>query len=64
MKAQRRKQLRKRIIGLFKQIKRHKKLVMSEKGRLDTTRDYWRKEITRLEKQMLRAKRKLKELEK
>ena len=44
----RKKQLRKRIAGLLKQIERHKKLVMTKRGRLDTTRDYWKKEIARL----------------
>jgi len=36
---------KKRIKADEKQIKRHKGLIKHEKGRLDTTQDYWKKEI-------------------
>ena len=34
-----------RIKSIEKQIDKHKEKIESEKGRLDTTKDYWRKEI-------------------
>jgi len=35
----------KRIKSVQKQIEKHEKKINEEKGRLDTTKDYWRKEI-------------------
>ncbi len=35
----------KRIVSTKKQIDKHKELIKTEKGRLDTTKDYWQKEI-------------------
>ena len=35
----------KRIKALQKQIDKHEDKIQKEKGRLDTTKDYWRKEI-------------------
>ena len=35
----------KRIESLNKQIDKHQDKIEIEKGRLDTTKDYWRKEI-------------------
>jgi len=35
----------KRIDALQKQVKKHEEKLEKEKGRLDTTKDYWRKEI-------------------
>ena len=35
----------KRIKAVKKQIDKHEELIKQEKGRLDTTKDYWRKEI-------------------
>lgn len=35
----------KRIKGIQKQIKKHEDKIKYEKGRLDTTKDYWRKEV-------------------
>ena len=35
----------KRIESLEKQIEKHEEKIENLKGRLDTTKDYWRKEI-------------------
>ena len=35
----------KRIKSVGKQIEKHIEKIKKEKGRLDTTKDYWRKEI-------------------
>jgi len=35
----------KRISSVEKQVDRHKGLIENEGGRLDTTKDYWKKEI-------------------
>lgn len=35
----------KRVKSIKKQIVEHEKKIKNEKGRLDTTKDYWRKEI-------------------
>ena len=35
----------KRIESLNRQIDKHEEKIEIEKGRLDTTKDYWRKEI-------------------
>jgi hypothetical protein len=35
----------KRIKSIKKQIVKHEKKIKNEKGRLDTTKDYWKKEI-------------------
>ena len=35
----------KRIKSVKKQIEGHKKKIMAREGRLDTTKDYWEKEI-------------------
>ncbi|MBS3098839.1 hypothetical protein J4462_01355 [Candidatus Pacearchaeota archaeon] len=40
-----RKILKKRINSLKRQIGKHEEKIQNEKGRLDTTKDYWRKEI-------------------
>jgi len=60
----RRKQLDKKIDGLNKQIKRHKNLVRTKRGRLDTTKNYWLKEIDKFEEEKGMAKEKLKRLKK
>ena len=36
---------KKRIKSIQKQIGEHEKKIKEEKGRLDTTKDYWKKEI-------------------
>jgi len=35
----------KRIKSIGEQIEKHKEKIAKEKGRLDTTKDYWEKEI-------------------
>jgi len=40
-----RKVRKKRIKSVEKQIEKHEEKIESEKGRKDTTKDYWRKEI-------------------
>jgi len=35
----------KRIKSLKKQVDKHEEKIEKEKGRLDTTKDYWKKEI-------------------
>jgi len=35
----------KRIESIKKQIGKHEEKIKKEKGRLDTTKDYWKKEI-------------------
>jgi len=58
----RKKQLEKRIEGLQKQIERHEEFVKYKEGRLDTTKDYWKKEIRRFENKKKLAEEKLKKL--
>ena len=58
----RKKQLEKRIEGLSKQIEKHEDFVKSKKGRLDTTKNYWKKEIKRFEKKKELSEEKLKKL--
>ncbi len=36
---------KKRIVGVGKQIEKHEDKIEHEKGRKDTTKDYWQKEI-------------------
>lgn len=36
---------RKRMKSIKKQIEGHEKKIENEEGRLDTTKDYWKKEI-------------------
>lgn len=36
---------KKRIKGIEKQIEKHEDKIETEKGRKDTTKDYWQKEI-------------------
>lgn len=35
----------KRIASIQEQIEKHEDKIKTEKGRLDTTKDYWKKEI-------------------
>jgi len=35
----------KRVVAVKKQIEKHKDHIKNEKGRLDTTKEYWEKEI-------------------
>jgi hypothetical protein len=43
--AKREKRLKKQILGLEKQIKKHRQKILEEIGRKDTTQRYWEKEI-------------------
>ena len=43
--GKRKKRLEKQIEGLNKQIEKHLEKLSSEKGRKDTTPEYWEKEI-------------------
>ncbi len=36
---------KKRIASVEKQVEKHEDKIKNEKGRKDTTKDYWRKEI-------------------
>ena len=40
-----RKMRKKRIKSIQKQVNEHEEKIRKERGRLDTTKDYWRKEI-------------------
>ena len=40
-----RKVRKKRIKSVQKQVDKHEEKIEKEKGRLDTTKDYWKKEI-------------------
>ena len=56
---------KKRIEGIEKQIEKHEEKIENEEGRLDTTKDYWQKEIDeKFEKQKEEDKAYLKEHEK
>lgn len=35
----------KRLEAIEKQVEKHKEKILTEKGRKDTTKDYWQKEI-------------------
>jgi len=50
--GKRKKRLVKQIRGLEKQKEKHEIKVETEKGKLDTTPDYWRGEISDLERQI------------
>ncbi|MBI2105716.1 hypothetical protein HYT56_02655 [Candidatus Woesearchaeota archaeon] len=58
----RKKQLEKRIEGFEKQIERHEGFIETMRGRLDATKNYWRKEINRFRDKKELAKEKLKKL--
>ena len=58
----RREQLEKRIEGLKKQIERHEDFVQYKEGRLDTTKDYWKKEIGRFQSKKKLTEEKLRKL--
>jgi len=59
MNKRERKQIEKRIEGLKNQIEKHRKKIRTIAGRKDTTHDYWKKEIARMEEE----KRELEERE-
>ncbi len=49
--SKREKRLIKQVEGLRKQAEKHREKIETEKGRKDTTRDYWKAEIEEYEKQ-------------
>ncbi len=49
MNKRQRKQTEKKIEGLKKQIVKHEEKIRTLTGRKDTTHDYWKKEISRME---------------
>jgi len=49
--AKRKKRLIKQEKGLLRQAERHRLKLITEKGRKDTTHEYWRKEILKFEEQ-------------
>jgi hypothetical protein len=57
-----RKAREKRIKGIGKQIEKHEDKIKKERGRKDTTKDYWKKEIDeKFEKQIEEDKEYLEE---
>ena len=59
MDRKQKKQIKKRILGLEKQKELHEEKVKTLIGRKDTTKDYWQKEIDRMEKEIEELKDKL-----
>jgi peptidoglycan hydrolase CwlO-like protein len=62
--AKRKKRLEKQIKGIQEQIEKHERKLKGEKGRKDTTKDYWKKEITKLEEKALERSKLVKKLSK
>jgi hypothetical protein len=60
----RKKRLKKQEQGLLMQIKKHQKKLKTEKGKKDTTHDYWLKEIERFKQRAKERTKKLQELHK
>ena len=58
---ERKKRLKRQIKGIQEQIEKHEKKIKEESGRKDTTKEYWKKEITKLEE---KAEQRAKLLEK
>ena len=54
------KRLKKAIESLEYQKQVHAQKIETEKGRKDTTKDYWRKELEKFEREIEKKKRKLK----
>jgi hypothetical protein len=59
MHKKQRKQLLKRKQGLLRDIEKHKTKKTNEKGKKDTTPDYWKKEIQTKEKIVQEIEKKL-----
>jgi len=60
--VKRKKRLKKQINGLEKQAGKHREKKSTEKGKLDTTPDYWKLEIKEFEKQKKQREEILKKL--
>jgi len=52
MDKRQRKQIKKRIEGIRKEIEKHKEKIRSFSVSKDTTKDYWEKEIGRMEREV------------
>jgi hypothetical protein len=67
-KRQRKKKLKKRILGLKKQVEMHQKKIQTGKFRKDFSKDttprYWEKEIKNYERQKEELEKKLREKQK
>jgi septal ring factor EnvC (AmiA/AmiB activator) len=59
MNKRQRKQAEKKIEGYDKSIAKHKIKIRTMIGRKDTTHDYWKKEIARMEKEKKELKNKI-----
>ncbi len=55
--GKRKKRLEKALESLEKQKDRHKEKIATEKGRKDTTKDYWKKELEKFEREIAKKKR-------
>jgi predicted nucleic acid-binding Zn-ribbon protein len=51
MNKKQRKQIEKKIEGFKKQIEKHEEKIKTMTGKKDTTHDYWKKEIARMEEE-------------
>ena len=60
--AKQKKRLEKQIVGLTKQSQAHAHKIKNEKGRLETTPEYWRKEKEGYDKQIKEKLEKLKKM--
>lgn len=58
--VKREKRLKKAIESLERQKQIHLQKIEIEEGRKDTTKDYWRKELEKFEREIEKKKRKLK----
>ena len=58
--VKREKRLKKAIESLERQKLIHLQKIETEKGRKDTTKDYWRKELEKFEREIEKKRRKLK----
>jgi len=59
MDKKQKKQIKKRILGLEKQKKLHEIKIKTLTGRKDTTKDYWAKEIEKMDKEIEELKSRL-----
>ncbi|MBI4155224.1 hypothetical protein HY498_04020 [Candidatus Woesearchaeota archaeon] len=60
--AKRKKRLIKQEKGLLRQAEKHRLKLITEKGRKDTTHEYWKKEILKFEEQVRERARLLEKL--
>ena len=52
----REKQIKKRILGLERQKEKHEEKIKTLLGRKDTTKNYWKKEVERMNEEIKRLK--------